>query len=180
MKRIASSLALLLLPLLATAQQLQKSNISEPGLSDFANLHPMVVHLPIVLLFVALATQIASFFTWKPQLDVMTLLTLLGGVIGAFLAAEVFHPHARGLDAAAQHIYEEHDTYASWTLWLSVVALIMKAASYWFLKGKLWLEIVLTVVLAGSAAAVAFAAHEGAALVYIHGVGVQGNYVEGD
>ncbi len=169
----------LLLPLGSFAQQLQESSVVDASLSDFPNLHPLIVHVPIMLLVVALATQVGSFFVWKKPLDWVTVLALAGGVAGAVLAGEIFHPHTSGLPPAAQQVLELHDTYAGWTIWLSAAALVLKGVSHWLLRDRRWLEVLATLVLAGSAVTVSLAAHYGGTLVYIHGVGVQGNYVEG-
>ncbi|WP_116125311.1 DUF2231 domain-containing protein [Lewinella sp. IMCC34183] len=169
-----------LFPLVAVGQQLQESSVVSPSLSELPNLHPLVVHVPIMMLVLAVVTQLASFFVWKKQLDWVTFLMLAGGVVGAFLAGEVFHPHTKGLTDAAQQTMKLHDTWADYTIWSSVVALVLKGLSLFVLAGKRWLEIVTTLVLAFSAVAVSITGHYGGTLVYIHGVGVQGNYVEAE
>ncbi|MBB4079408.1 putative membrane protein [Lewinella aquimaris] len=180
MKYLLVSILTIVFPLGTYAQQLQESPVVEASLSDFANLHPLIVHVPIMLLIVAVATQIGSLFIWKKPLDWVTFLALTGGVAGAVMAGVVFHPHTTGLTPAAQQVLEQHDSYAYWTMWLSAAALVLKGISMWLLQDKRWLEIVTTLILAGSAVTVSLAAHYGGTLVYIHGVGVQGNYVEGD
>ncbi len=147
------------------------------SLSDFSNLHPLVVHIPIVLLLVAVCTQVASFFVWKKQLDWISFLVLAGATIGAFLAGEVFHPDPINLTSAARQVMDTHDSWADYTIWSSVLATLLKGLDLFWLRAK-WLTIVTTVVLVFSAVAVSVASHYGATLVYIHGVGVQGNYVE--
>ena len=173
---------LLLLPILLTAtaltgQQIQESSVVDASLSDFSNLHPLVVHIPIVLLLVAVATQIASFFVWKLQLDWVTFLALVGATVGAFLAGEVFHPHTTNLSPAAQQVIDTHDTWADYTIWSAVLATVLKGVDLFWLRAR-WVAIVTTIVLVFSAVAVSVASHYGATLVYIHGVGVQGNFVE--
>jgi uncharacterized membrane protein len=179
MRRLVSLLIIFLLPLLSRAQQLQESTVADAALSDLPNLHPVVVHVPIMLLAVALVTQIGSLFKWKKPLDWVTLLVLAGGVAGALGAGLVFHPHTHGLTPAAQQVLDSHDTYAYWTMGLSGAALLLKIAGMWLIAGQRWLELLTTLVLAGSAFTVGMAGHYGGTLVYIHGVGVQGNYVEG-
>ena len=177
--RLAGTTVLtLLLCAVAAAQQLRESTVVDPSLSDFPNLHPLVVHVPIVLLIVAVLTQLASFFVWRKQLDWITLLVLAGGVAGAFLSGEVFHPHTTGLTEAAQRVMDRHDTWADYTIWSSAVALLLKGLSLFWLRGPRWAEILVTAVLVFSAVAVSVTGHYGGTLVYLHGVGVQGNYVE--
>ena len=168
---------ILVLPLYAGAQQIQESTIVKASFSDFSNLHPLVVHIPIMLLLVALVSQVASFFVWKKQLDWVTFLALAGGVAGAFLAGGVFHPHTTNLTPAAQQVIRLHDTWADYTMWSSVVALILKGVSLFWLTGRRAIEIATTIILLFSAVAVSVTSHYGATLVYIHGVGVQGNFV---
>ena len=47
---------------------LKESSTVEASLRDFPNLHPLVVHFPIVLVLLAEITQIVTFFLWKRQL----------------------------------------------------------------------------------------------------------------
>ncbi|PHK99440.1 hypothetical protein CGL56_08285 [Neolewinella marina] len=171
---------MLLLPLAVFAQVLQESTVVDASLNDFANLHPLIVHLPIMLLPVALATQVASLFLWKQPLGWVTLIALAGGVAGAVAAGLIFHPHTLDLTSAAQEVLDRHDSYAYWTVGLSTTALILKTGDLWLFQKKRWLELLTTLVLAGSAFTVSMAGHYGATLVYLHGVGVQGNYVTGE
>lgn len=176
----SSILLFLFVPATAVAQQIQESALVDASLADFPNLHPIVVHVPIMLLMVAALTQIGSLFVWKKPLDWVTLLLLLGGVAGAIAASEWTHPHTTGLTEAASQVLAHHDTYAAWTLWLGVGALVLKGVSIWLLRGRRWLEWVIALVVTGSAVAVGLTGHYGGTLVYIHGVGVQGNFVEGE
>jgi len=173
-------LFLFVLPSLVVAQQIQESSVVNASLSDFPNLHPIVVHVPIVLLMVAVFTQIGSLFIWKKPLDWVTLLLLLGGVAGAIAASKFTHPHTENLTDAAKQVLAHHDNYASWTLWTSSSALLLKGVSIWLLQGRNWLEWLVALVVTASAVTVGLAGHYGGTLVYIHGVGVQGNYVEGE
>ena len=177
MQRILLLVSILLTATVLTGQQIQESSVVDASLSDFSNLHPLVVHIPIVLLLVAVATQIASFFVWKLQLDWVTFLALVGATVGAFLAGEVFHPHTTNLSPAAQQVIDTHDTWADYTIWSAVLATVLKGVDLFWLRAR-WVAIVTTIVLVFSAVAVSVASHYGATLVYIHGVGVQGNFVE--
>lgn len=158
--------------------KIEESEIVEAEMSDFSNLHPLVVHFPIVLLLLAVITQIASFFLWKKQLSWITFLLLAGGFLGAYVASTFVHPHTTGLTQAASLVLEKHDLFASYTMWLSGIGLLLKAVSLFFLKDKLWLEIAIVIMLAGAAFTVSKAGHYGATLAHIHGVGVQGKFIE--
>src|SRR3546814_960624 len=86
---------------------------------DFPNLHPMVVHFPIVLLMLAALLQLASFFVFKKELGIITLAVLILGFIGAYAASKFFHANTHGLPEHIQMILEEHEWFASATIWLS-------------------------------------------------------------
>lgn len=155
-----------------------ESEIVEAAMEDFSNLHPLVVHFPIVLLLLAVVAQIASFFLWKKQFNWATLLLLLGGFLGAYVASTFVHPHTTGLSAAAEQVLEKHDLFAEYTMWLSGIGLLLKAVSLFLFKDKVWLEIIIALLLAGAAFSVSKAGHYGATLAHIHGVGVQGKFIE--
>ena len=147
-------------------------------MADFSSLHPLVVHFPIVLLLLAGLTQIASFFLWKKQLDWATLLLLLGGFLGAYVASTFVHPHTTGLTDAASAVLEKHDQFAYLTIWLSGIGLLLKSVGMFFIKDKVWLEIIIALVLASAAFTVSKAGHYGATLSHIHGIGAQGHFIE--
>ncbi len=134
MKTLRIWLLLLFLPAIGVAQQLAESSVVQASLSDFPNLHPLVVHVPIMLLIIAASTQLASLFLWNKPLNWITLLLLLGGVAGAVASSEWTHPHTHDLTPTAQQVLSLHDAYASWTLWLSGTALALKGVSLWGLK----------------------------------------------
>lgn len=157
---------------------IKESKIVDAKMSDFSNLHPLVVHFPIVLLLLAVLTQFASFFLWKKQMAWITLLLLLGGFLGVYIASTFVHPHTTGLTDAATAVLEKHDQFAYLTIWLSGIGLLLKSISMFFLKNKVWLEIIVALLLAGAAFTVSKAGHYGANLSYIHGIGVQGNFIE--
>lgn len=155
-----------------------ESSIVDASMDDFSTLHPLIVHFPIVLLLLAFLTDIAAFFLWKKQLNWLSLLLLAGGFLGAYIASIFIHPHTTGLSEPAIAVLEKHELYASYTLWLSGIGLLLKGISLFLLKNKLWLEIIIVVLLSGAAFTVSKAGHYGATLTHIHGVGVQGNFME--
>src|SRR3546814_13861896 len=75
-------------------------------------------------------------------------------------------------------ILEEHEWFASATIWLSGAAIVIKLLSIFLFKRKIWIEALVFIALAGSAFYVGMAAHHGAQLVHIEGVGPQGKYLE--
>jgi len=155
-----------------------QSAIVEAEFSDFPNLHPLLVHFPIVLLLLAFFSQLAAFFFWKKELSLITGILLLGGFIGAYLVSTVFHPHTGELSNAAQQVLDLHDRYADFTIWTSGIAFLLKLISHFLLKRKLWMEILVVVAIGGAAFSISKAGHYGATLVHLHGVGPQGKYLE--
>ncbi len=149
-------------------------------LQDFPTLHPLVVHFPIVLLLLAALSQIAGLFFFKNELNWVTLFLIAGGFAGAYIAGSYVHPHTAGLSDLAEKILLEHENYASYTTWLGGIAFLLKAASHFFLKRKLWGEIIVALVLAASAYTVSTAGHYGAQLIHIEGVGAKGEFIETD
>ncbi len=148
------------------------------GISDFPTLHPLIVHVPIVLIPIALLLQLLVLFSRKEGLDWAVWLTLLLGLLGAWIAGRYVHPHTHGLTDQAQWVLDQHDLYADWTVWLALVAAILKGAAVFLRKQILALEISVWIVLAGASWSVFHAGHYGAQLVHIEGVGPQGKYLE--
>jgi uncharacterized membrane protein len=144
----------------------------------FPNLHMLVVHFPVVLLIMALLFQILSFFIHKEGMDITTLIILGLGWLGAILATYVFHPHVADLPEQTQKVFEAHEFYAFWTVGLSSAALALKAITFFFFRDKRWMEWLTLLVMAATIYAVANAGHLGSQLVYIEGVGPQGQYIE--
>ena len=147
------------------------------GLDEFPNLHPLVVHFPIVLLLFAVFLQLIQLFVLKRTLDWVILLMVGTGCIGAYVAGTFVHPHTEGLTEIAKKVLEQHDKYALWTLWSSALAAVLKIVSLFWYKLKRGFEIGVFVVMAFAAYSVAQAGHYGSQLVYIEGVGPQGKYL---
>ena len=152
-------------------------NISA-SLDDFPTLHPLVVHFPIVLLLLAVVSQLAGFFIWKNELGIITIILLAGGLIGAYVSGAYVHPHTEGLNERMQAMLTEHERYASWTNWFSLFALIAKVISHFILKKKWWSEAIVMVLIFLSAYSVSIAGHHGSQMVHIEGIGAKGKYLE--
>ena len=145
---------------------------------DFPNLHPLVVHVPVMMLPLAALLQLIGFFVFKREISWIVLGIVAFGFIGAYAASNWTHPHVTGLPDAVQKVYDAHDTYASWTLWLSGIAVLLKLGSHFFLQRAVWAEGIVVVVLLASTYTVSIAGHYGSQLVHVEGVGPQGDYLE--
>ena len=155
-------------------------NKEEVGLDEFDNLHPLVVHFPIVLLLFAALLQLIQLFVLKRNLDWVILLLIGTGFIGAYVAGTFVHPHTHGLTDIAQKVLENHDKYADWTVWSSALAAVLKIISLFWVKLNRGFEIAVFLVMAFAAFSVSQAGHYGAQLVYIQGVGPQGQFLESE
>ena len=128
---------------------------------DFPNLHPLVVHVPIMMLPLAALLQLIGFFVFKREISWIVLGIVVFGFIGAYAASNWTHPHVAELPSDIQKVYDAHDTYASWTLWLSGIAVLLKVGSHFFLNRAVWAEGVVVLVLLASTYTVSIAGHYG-------------------
>lgn len=94
MKRLGVSLVLVGSCFATWAQTGSTANDS-PGISDFPNYHPLIVHFPLVLLLAAGILQIAIVFMDHPGKSYNYAVTAatVTGFITALLAATVLHAH---------------------------------------------------------------------------------------
>jgi uncharacterized membrane protein len=143
----------------------------------FPNLHPLFVHFPIVLLLLAAAAQLAVlFFPGNIQLKWLSLILIIAGCVGAFIAIQTAVHVSGDADEKALLIFERHRLYGQLTFYISLAASIIRFITIkWF--PKRWTEIFLTIIFAGIALLVMITAHHGAQMVYLYGVGPQGNGV---
>lgn len=148
------------------------------AVAEFPTYHPLIVHFPIVLIILAAVLQVLSHGLFRRELGWLVLALSLLGAVSAWLSSNVFHPHTAGLSENAGRLLLEHEQYAAIALWLAVGGLVVKAVSTFLLKRKWWSEAVVTVLLAGSAIAVAVTGHHGAELVHKEGVGPRGQFLE--
>jgi len=145
-------------------------------LEVYPTFHPMVVHIPIVLLLLAALLQLIVFFRPSEPLNWLTLLVALGGSVGAYIAGTYVHPHTDGLSDAAQMVLETHETYADYTIWLGFAGTILKGITLW--RPLKWVEAFTAIALVGAGISVGLAGHQGGALTYLYGIGPRGAYLE--
>lgn len=148
------------------------------GFDKFPNLHPLVVHFPVVLIPIALLFQFISFF-WHPKaMSMAALITLFFGVAGGLLAAYMFHPAIGEVSQKAQEVFETHEHFAYYTVYLAGGALVLKLISYFAFKSNRIAEILILVLLLGGTITVSYAGHLGSQMVYIEGIGPKGNHLK--
>ncbi|WP_192825374.1 DUF2231 domain-containing protein [Rufibacter sp. LB8] len=143
--------------------------------SDFPNLHPLVVHFPIVLILLGAGLQALMVFKDWQQVRWGTLVIMGGGFAGALAASTIFHAMPTGLSAQATVVFNEHETYSSYTLWLSGITFLLRGISEFFKIYRRPYEILVLVFALAAAVVLSLAGHRGAQLVYVEGVGPKGN-----
>jgi uncharacterized membrane protein len=89
-------------------------------MEDFPNYHPMIVHFPIVLLVLAAVQQLIGFGIKNKGFHYTILIFAVLGYASAYFAAAWRHPQIERemVSAAAQLIYDEHQWYARWSVYL--------------------------------------------------------------
>ena len=145
--------------------------------SDFPNLHPLVVHLPIVLLMLSAGLQALNVYKDWPPVKWITMGVMAGGFLGALAASTVFHAMPMGLAPRAAAVFAAHEKFAGYTLWLSGITLLLAGVGKFFKIERRAYEILVLVSAVATAGVLSVAGHRGAQLVYVEGVGPQGRLV---
>lgn len=150
--------------------------IEDFTLDDFPTLHPMVVHVPVIMIPLAFLFGLISIFFTNRYIVALALAFASAGVLGGFVAAFPMHPHTRGLSEAAAMTLQQHDFFAYSTLAITafsvMVGVIALLRPNFLTKGLLALTLLLATL------CVSVTAHYGGTLTYVHGVGVNGNYLD--
>ena len=145
--------------------------------SDFPNLHPLVVHLPIVLLMLSAGLQALLVYKDWPPVKWITMGVMAGGFLGAVAASTYFHAMPVGLAPRAAAVFAAHEQYAGYTLWLSGITLLLAGVGAFFKIQRRAYEVLVLVSAVATAGVLSVAGHRGAQLVYVEGVGPQGHLV---
>lgn len=150
-----------------------------PSLEEFPNYHPLLVHFPIVILLIAFFMQLFGFFIKSDIYHKIILALAALGYASAYFAAAWRHPHVdpEMVNDVVRSVFEEHEFYAKWAVYLGGAGAIAKAVELYFKRKMVWV-ILTTLLMAGAAASVSISGHHGAELVHKHGVGAQGRFLE--
>lgn len=149
--------------------------IRDLSFSAFPTLHPMVVHVPVILIPLAFVFSLISLFSVRRSSIWLVFGLALGGLAGGLVAAFPLHPHTTGLPTAAKTTLMKHDFFAYGTLWLTLIAVVV-ALICLYKPGRLP-RVFLSLALLLRALCVSIAGHYGGTLAYVHGVGTQGQYL---
>jgi uncharacterized membrane protein len=137
------------------------------------NLHPMVVHFPIALIFVILAcdiighvTQRQSFITAGSIVTVLAMLGALAALISGLIAEETVQ-HT----GAAHNLLETHELLGYvYTGTLAAMAIFRFAIGKRLYGNLGYIAVLLSLIAAG---VVSYGGYLGGEMVYTHGVGVK-------
>ena len=142
------------------------------GLDEFPTLHPMVVHLPVVLLPFAFLLLLIEFFSRSKSPQLPSIIATLGGTAGALMASYWLHPHVESISKDALEVLEAHDMYAYITTGLASGASICLLLRYfrWNSPDRRWWTGSALILLFFSSLSVAATGHLGATLSHVHQV----------
>lgn len=162
--------------------QREEPEITYEGLfapfDKFPNLHPLVVHFPVVLIPMALLFQVIALFWYRKAMGLGVLLLLGVGTAGGLLAAFWLHPHVGELPLRAREVFENHEYFAYRSLILAGTALLLKLVTFFFLNRNRIAEIIILLLLTGATYTISMAGHLGSQLVFIEEVGPKGKNLE--
>ena len=142
------------------------------GLDEFPTLHPMVVHLPVVLLPFAFLLLVIEFFSRSKSPQLPSIIATFGGTAGALMASYWLHPHVESISRDALEVLEAHDLFAYITTGLASGASMCLLLRYfrWNSPDRRWWTGSALILLFFSSLSVAATGHLGATLSHVHQV----------
>ena len=142
------------------------------GLDDFPTLHPMVVHLPVVLLPFAFLLLVIEFFSRSKSPQLQSIIATFGGTAGALMASYWLHPHVESISRDALEVLEAHDLFAYITTGLASGASMCLLLRYfrWNSPDRRWWTGSALILLFFSSLSVTSTGHLGATLSHVHQV----------
>ena len=142
------------------------------GLDEFPTLHPMVVHLPVVLLPFAFLLLIIEIFSRPKSPQLPSIIATFGGTAGALMASYWLHPHVESISRDALEVLEAHDLFAYITTGFASGASMCLLLRYfrWNSPDRRWWTGSALILLFFSSLSVAATGHLGATLSHVHQV----------
>ena len=161
----------------------QKVEAADPlsawvGMDAFPTLHPMVVHLPVVLLPFALLLFVIEWRSRPEKASLSVIISAIGGALGAITASFGLHPHVESLSREALTVLEAHDFFAYTTTGLASSAAVCLGIRYfrWNHYDRKWWTLIVFILLSASSITVAATGHLGATLSHVHEVKISSNH----
>jgi len=145
---------------------------------DFSSLHPLAVHFPIVLILLAAAFQaVLVVKDWK-QIRWATFFIMAAAFFSALAASTILHAEpSADAPKAAMEMFEAHEKYAAYTLWMSGITLLLKSIGIFFKIFRRMYDILVLIAAIIAAVFLSIAGHHGATLTHVAGVGPMGKYL---
>ncbi|GAB2820678.1 DUF2231 domain-containing protein [Ferruginibacter profundus] len=145
---------------------------------DFSSLHPLAVHFPIVLILLAAAFQaVLVVKDWK-QIRWATFFIMVAAFFSALAASTILHAEpSADAPKAAMEMFEAHEKYAAYTLWMSGITLLLKSIGIFFKIFRRPYDIIVLIAAIIAAVFLSIAGHHGARLTHVAGVGPMGRYL---
>ena len=142
------------------------------GLDEFPTLHPMVVHLPVVLLPFAFLLLVIEIFSRPKSPQLPSIIATFGGTAGALMASYWLHPHVESISRDALEVLEAHDLFAYITTGFASGASMCLLLRYfrWNSPDRRWWTGSALILLFFSSLSVAATGHLGATLSHVHQV----------
>jgi uncharacterized membrane protein len=142
---------------------------------DLTHIHPMLVHFPIALLMVGFLSETIGLITKKEFFSTAGFYLLLLGAMGAGAAYLSGQNAGDGITeiGTLKLALETHEGAAELTLWLAVIAAIVRIAIVMFKKYSGVYKITAYVLFLCAVLSVARTGFYGGELVYRHAAGVQ-------
>lgn len=146
-------------------------------MSIFNNLHPFVVHFPIVLILLFVLSEAINFFLNKKYLNYAGMIFLSFGVIASVVAVLTGNLELQNLSASdsltQMHYYliERHETKATILLWYFLGVLIFKLYFVLNKKEKFFIRVIIFLLSVFGFYILLKTAHSGGKLVYKQGIG---------
>ena len=142
------------------------------GLDEFPTLHPMVVHLPVVLLPFAFLLLVIEIFSRSKSPQLPSIIATFGGTAGALMASYWLHPHVESISKDALEVLEAHDLFAYITTGFASGASMCLLLRYfrWNSPDRRWWTGSALILLFFSSLSVAATGHLGATLSHVHQV----------
>ncbi|MBI1781296.1 MAG: hypothetical protein HYR66_07990 [Sphingobacteriales bacterium] len=145
---------------------------------DFSSLHPLAVHFPIVLILLAAAFQaVLVIKDWK-QIRWATFFIMAAAFFSALAASTILHAEpSTDAPKAAMEMFETHEKYAAYTLWMSGITLLLKSVGIFFKIFRRPYDMLVLIAAIIAAVFLSIAGHHGARLTHVAGIGPMGKYL---